>query len=196
MRLILLAILVSPLSFTLAMAARGLLSPIGTRTDDWSRPPSSGASSTAVFRTRTLKRVGLFATIVGTLCLVAMPAFALISLGDSPSILARVNFPQWPMQSSINPLYRGVPEIALLSNIRLPPQPRTLALLLPLPGPASVLPAISPRSVQLRLPPKTEALKAKQANFASSGRSSHRKAFFARLKSIAPTPTRMFMGLY
>jgi hypothetical protein len=196
MRLILLAILVSPLSFTLAVAARGLLSPIGRRTEDGNRPPSHGASPTALFRTRTLRNAGLFATIFGTLCLVSMPAFALISLGESPSILTRVNFPQWPMHSSINPRYRGVPEIALLSNMRLPPQPRTLALLLPLPGPASVMPAISPPSAQLPLPPKAAAPKAKQANSASSRRSSPRKAFFARLKSAAPTLTRMFMGLY
>jgi hypothetical protein len=141
-----------------------------------------------------MNRSGLSATIVATFCLVSLPAGALLSDADRPSMLARVSLPQWPARSPIKAVYRGLPEIALMSNKLLPQQPESLALRLPVPASTS----LSPPSGQPRLATKATALKPKPRIFASSRPISPRKPFFAGLKTtpLAPSLSRdgVFMG--
>jgi hypothetical protein len=139
-----------------------------------------------------MNRSGLSATIVASFCLVSLPAVALLSDAEEPSMLARVNLPQWPAHSPIKALYRGLPEIALFSNKLLTSQSEALALRLPVPVSTSV----SPPSGQPRLAPKATALKPKPAIFASWRHISSHKPFFARLKTTPPAPSPPREGVF
>jgi hypothetical protein len=72
-----------------------------------------------------MKRPSLAATVVAGLCVISMPAAALVSPAERTSITEQLNSPRWPDGSrAIKPLNGGLPTTALLPpSLR---QPQTL----------------------------------------------------------------------
>jgi len=145
------------------------------------------------FGGRSMHGFRLLATTVAILCLVS-PVVARMVEGENPSMLSRVNLPQWPAQSLVKSVYRGVPKIALLSNELIPPQPENMALRRPN-AISTIVPLLSGEP---RANSAAKTLKTKAETVASSRHVSPQKPLSAHRKSAQLAPPKsgdvVFMG--
>jgi hypothetical protein len=132
------------------------------------------------------------ATIVLALCFLSLPAAARMAEGANPSILFRVNLPQWPAQPLVKSGYRGIPEIALWSNTLLPPQPEDRALRWPL----AISTTVPPLSGEPCANSAAKAFKAKTEIVASSRQVSPQRPLSAHRKSAQPVPPKRRDGVF
>jgi hypothetical protein len=133
------------------------------------------AASETLTGERPMKCLALSATIAVGLCLVSLPAVALLSVGERPSIFERRSLPQWPNELlAASPLDRGLP-IMMLGWVGLLPPETLLAL----------------ASVAVHGNRTPAALGARRSVVSSMRRVSAHRAVYARFKIPSRLPLQL-----